>query len=118
MNPFIWLIEALIELVTWVVIASAIISWLVAFGVVNMRNQFIRTVVEESAKVLVVGRRSNVGGETAFGPGVEFEEGFVPRRLGQHGLFRRTRERCRAKQKQSHQQRWPSLASRRHANPS
>ena len=46
MNPFIWLIEALIELVTWVVIASAIISWLVAFGVVNMRNQFIRMVVD------------------------------------------------------------------------
>ena len=46
MNPFIWLIEALIELVTWIVIASAIMSWLVAFGVVNMRNQFIRTIVE------------------------------------------------------------------------
>ena len=46
MNPFIWLIEALIELVTWVVIASAILSWLVAFGVVNMRNQFIRMVVD------------------------------------------------------------------------
>ena len=46
MNPFIWLIEALIELVTWIVIASAILSWLVAFGVVNMRNQFIRMVVE------------------------------------------------------------------------
>ena len=46
MNPFIWLIEVVIELVTWVVIASAIVSWLVAFGVVNMRNQFIRMVVE------------------------------------------------------------------------
>ena len=46
MNPFIWLIEVVIELVTWVVIASAIVSWLVAFGVVNMRNQFIRVVVE------------------------------------------------------------------------
>jgi YggT family protein len=46
MNPFIWLIEALIELVTWIVIASAIVSWLVAFGVVNMRNQFIRMVVD------------------------------------------------------------------------
>jgi len=46
MNPFIWLIETLIDLVTWLVIASAIMSWLVAFGVVNMRNQFIRTVVE------------------------------------------------------------------------
>ena len=46
MNPFIWLIEVVIELVTWVVIASAIVSWLVAFGVVNMRNQFIRMVVD------------------------------------------------------------------------
>ena len=46
MNPFIWLIEVVIELVTWVVIASAIMSWLVAFGVVNTRNQFIRMVVE------------------------------------------------------------------------
>jgi YggT family protein len=46
MNPFIWLIETLIDLITWVVIISAIMSWLVAFGVVNMRNQFIRMVVE------------------------------------------------------------------------
>ena len=46
MNPFIWLIETLFDLVTWVVIASAIMSWLVAFGVVNMRNQFIRMVVD------------------------------------------------------------------------
>ena len=46
MNPFLWLIETLIDLITWVVIAAAIMSWLVAFGVVNMRNQFIRMVVE------------------------------------------------------------------------
>src|ERR1700759_2199487 len=46
MNPFIWLIETLIDLVTWLVIASAIMSWLVAFGVVNTRNQFIRFVVD------------------------------------------------------------------------
>jgi YggT family protein len=46
MNPFIWLIETLFDLVTWIVIASAIMSWLVAFGVVNMRNQFIRVVVD------------------------------------------------------------------------
>ena len=45
-NPFIWLINTLFDLVVWVVIASAIMSWLVAFGVVNMRNQFIRMVVE------------------------------------------------------------------------
>lgn len=46
MNPFIWLINTLFDLVVWVVIASAIMSWLVAFGVVNTRNQFIRMVVE------------------------------------------------------------------------
>ena len=46
MNPFIWLINTLLDLVIWLVIASAIMSWLVAFGVVNMRNQFIRMVVE------------------------------------------------------------------------
>ncbi|HSI01276.1 MAG TPA: YggT family protein [Reyranella sp.] len=51
MNPFIWLIEALIDLVTWVVIVSAILSWLVAFGVVNMRNQFIRVIVETLYRV-------------------------------------------------------------------
>jgi YggT family protein len=44
--PFIKLAYVLIELVTWVVIASAIASWLVAFGVVNMRNQVVRTIVE------------------------------------------------------------------------
>ena len=46
MHPVLYLINIVIEIITWVVIASAIVSWLVAFGVVNMRNQFIRTVVE------------------------------------------------------------------------
>jgi YggT family protein len=46
MNPFIYLIETIIELAIWIVIASAIMSWLVAFGVVNTRNQFIRMVVD------------------------------------------------------------------------
>ena len=40
------LIDKIIDIYTWIVIASAIMSWLVAFGVVNMRNQFIRMVVE------------------------------------------------------------------------
>jgi YggT family protein len=40
------LIDKVIDIYTWVVIASAIMSWLVAFGVVNTRNQFIRTVVD------------------------------------------------------------------------
>jgi YggT family protein len=40
------LVDKIIDIFTWVVIASAIMSWLIAFGVVNTRNQFIRTVVD------------------------------------------------------------------------
>jgi YggT family protein len=40
------LVDKVIDIYTWIVIASAIMSWLVAFGVVNTRNQFIRTVVD------------------------------------------------------------------------
>ena len=36
----------MIDIYTWIVIASAIMSWLVAFGVVNTRNQVIRFVVD------------------------------------------------------------------------
>jgi YggT family protein len=46
MNPIIYLVELVIEILTWIVIAGAIMSWLVAFGVVNVRNQFIRLVVD------------------------------------------------------------------------
>ncbi len=40
------LIDKVIDIYTWIVIASAIMSWLVSFGVVNVRNQFIRMVVD------------------------------------------------------------------------
>ena len=40
------LIDNVIDIYTWIVIASAIMSWLVAFGVINVRNQFIRVVVD------------------------------------------------------------------------
>ena len=40
------LIDKVIDIYTWIVIASAIMSWLVAFGVVNTRNQVIRFVVD------------------------------------------------------------------------
>lgn len=40
------LIDAIIYGYTWVVIGSAIMSWLVAFGVVNVRNRFISVVVD------------------------------------------------------------------------
>lgn len=40
------LIDKIIDIYTWIVIASAIMSWLVAFGVVNVNNKFIRMVVD------------------------------------------------------------------------
>ena len=40
------LIDRVIDIYTWIVIAGAIMSWLVAFGVVNVGNKFIRMVVD------------------------------------------------------------------------
>ncbi len=40
------LIDTVIDIYTWIVIAGAIMSWLVAFGVVNINNKFIRMVVD------------------------------------------------------------------------
>ena len=39
-----YMINLLIELYIWVLIASAVLSWLVAFNVVNTRNRFVYTV--------------------------------------------------------------------------
>ena len=46
MNPFLWLIDTIITLYIWILIASAILSWLVAFNVVNARNPVVANVGE------------------------------------------------------------------------
>lgn len=46
MNPFLWLISTLIQLYIWIVIASAVLSWLVAFNVVNPHNNVVRAIGE------------------------------------------------------------------------
>jgi YggT family protein len=43
-NPFLWLIDTLIQLYIWILIAAAILSWLIAFNVVNTRNNFVAAV--------------------------------------------------------------------------
>jgi YggT family protein len=40
------LILKILDIYSAIIIASAIMSWLVAFGVVNVRNQFIRMIVD------------------------------------------------------------------------
>lgn len=41
MNSLVILISTLIDLYMYVLIASAILSWLVAFNVINTRNRFV-----------------------------------------------------------------------------
>ena len=44
MNPFLWLITTIIDLYIWILIASAVLSWLVVFNVVNTRNPIVHSV--------------------------------------------------------------------------
>ena len=46
MNPFLWLIHTLIWLYIYVLVAAAVMSWLIFFNVVNPRNQFVSMVAE------------------------------------------------------------------------
>ena len=44
MNPFLWLIHTLIWLYIYVLIAAAVLSWLIAFNVVNSYNHTVRMI--------------------------------------------------------------------------
>ncbi|MCA3556459.1 YggT family protein [Aestuariivirga sp.] len=44
MNPFLWLILTVLQLYTYVIIAMVVMSWLVAFGIVNRSNPYVRQV--------------------------------------------------------------------------
>ncbi len=46
MVPLIGFIVLVIDLYIWVVIAGAILSWLIAFNVVNTQNQVVRSIAE------------------------------------------------------------------------
>jgi YggT family protein len=46
MNPFLWLVHTLIWAYIYVLIAAAVMSWLIAFNVVNSYNPTVRTVVD------------------------------------------------------------------------
>jgi len=41
MHALIWLIITVLDLYVWILIASAVLSWLIAFNVVNVRNRFV-----------------------------------------------------------------------------
>lgn len=46
MRAILDIILIVLDLYVWLLIASAILSWLIAFNVVNTRNQFVSTVTE------------------------------------------------------------------------
>lgn len=40
-GPLFWLVDTVIDLYIWVLIIGAVLSWLIAFNVVNTRNRFV-----------------------------------------------------------------------------
>ncbi len=46
MVPFIGFLVLVIDLFIWVVIAGAILSWLIAFNVVNTQNRFVYQIAD------------------------------------------------------------------------
>ena len=41
---FLWLITTLIQIYIWLLIAQAVLSWLIAFGIVNRHNRIVGTI--------------------------------------------------------------------------
>ena len=46
MRSILSIILLVLDLYIWLLIAAAVLSWLIAFNVVNMRNQFVATVAD------------------------------------------------------------------------
>jgi len=44
MRAILDIVMVVLNLYTWVIIAGAVLSWLIAFGVVNIRNDFVRSI--------------------------------------------------------------------------
>ena len=51
MRAILDIINVILDLYVWLLIASAILSWLIAFNVVNTRNQFVASVAEFLYKI-------------------------------------------------------------------
>lgn len=41
LGPVVWLVSTVINLFIWLLIAAVVLTWLVAFNVVNTRNRFV-----------------------------------------------------------------------------
>ncbi len=45
LNPIAALLIEVLEIYKWIVIAAVIVSWLTAFNVINVHNNFVRTLL-------------------------------------------------------------------------
>ena len=51
MNPFLWLILTIIDVYFWIILATVILSWLVAFNVINRSNPSVRQIGQALEKL-------------------------------------------------------------------
>lgn len=49
--PFLWLINTVINIYFWIILAMVILSWLVAFNVVNRSNPYVRQIGQALEKL-------------------------------------------------------------------
>ena len=45
-NPFLWLVDTIITIYIYLLIAMAVLSWLIAFNVVNTRNSIVASIAD------------------------------------------------------------------------
>jgi YggT family protein len=68
MRAILDIVQIVLDLYIWLLIASAILSWLIAFNVVNTRNQFVASVsdflyrITEPLLAPIRSRLPNLGG--------------------------------------------------------
>ena len=51
MNAFVLLVDRIIYLYVWILIINAVLSWLVAFNVLNTQNRFVFSALEITYKL-------------------------------------------------------------------
>ena len=51
MKSIFYLLDSIITIYLWVIIINAILSWLVAFNILNTQNRFVYSVLELSYKL-------------------------------------------------------------------
>ena len=44
MNPILWLVHTVINIYFWIILAMVVMSWLIAFGIINRSNPYVRQI--------------------------------------------------------------------------